>query len=113
MKILLDENIDIRFKRYFPDIHEVYTVQDMGWKGIKNGELLLLLVQHNFRCWIVVDKNIPYQQNILKLTCLIIVLDVVKNTLQHLQPLVPKVVETLQRNVEEKIVIIPSADNSI
>ena len=38
MKILLDENIDVRFKKHFPDEHEVYTVQDMGWKGIKNGE---------------------------------------------------------------------------
>ena len=111
MKILLDENIDVRFKKYFPDAHEVYTVQDMGWKGIKNGELLTLLAQNNFDCWIVVDKNIPYQQNIAKLTCLIIVLDVVRNTLHHLQPLVPQVLEILQKNIEEKIVIISPDDN--
>jgi predicted nuclease of predicted toxin-antitoxin system len=43
MKILLDENIDARFKKYFPGAYEVYTVQDMGCKGIKNGELLLYL----------------------------------------------------------------------
>ena len=61
MKILLDENIDVRFKKHFPEEHEVYTVQDMGWKGIKNGELITLLAQNNFDCWIVVDKNIPYQ----------------------------------------------------
>jgi predicted nuclease of predicted toxin-antitoxin system len=106
MKILLDENIDVRFKKYFPDAHEVHTVQDMGWKGIKNGELLTLLTQNNFDCWIVVDKNIPYQQNITKLPCLIIVLDVLRNTLRHLHPLVPQVLEILQKNLEEKIVVV-------
>lgn len=106
MKILLDENIDVRFKKYFAGEHEVYTVQDMDWKEIKNGELLILLAQNNFDCWIVVDKNIPYQQNISKLPCLIIVLDVVKNTLQHLQLLVPQVREQLKKNLTEKTVVI-------
>ena len=30
MKILLDENIDVRFKKHLSEAHEVYTVQDMG-----------------------------------------------------------------------------------
>jgi hypothetical protein len=37
MKVLLDENIDVRFKKLFINtIHEVYTVRDMEWNGIKN-----------------------------------------------------------------------------
>ena len=63
MKILLDENIDVRMKLLFPSGIEVYTVKDMGWNGIKNGELIQLLSQNNFDYWIVVDKSIPYQQN--------------------------------------------------
>jgi predicted nuclease of predicted toxin-antitoxin system len=59
MKILLDENIDVRLKNFFPVEYTVYTVRDMGWNGIKNGELLLLLKENNFDAWIVVDKNIP------------------------------------------------------
>lgn len=43
MKILLDENIDIRVRLFFPAGMEVYTVKDMGWNGIKNGELIQLL----------------------------------------------------------------------
>ena len=78
----------------------------MGWKGVKNGELLTLLFQNNFDCWIVVDKNIPYQQNISKLPCLVIVLDVVRNTLQHMEPLVPQVIDVLQQNITEKMIII-------
>jgi uncharacterized protein DUF5615 len=45
MKILLDENIDVRFKKHLSEFHEVHTVRDMQWNGIKNGELLQLLSQ--------------------------------------------------------------------
>jgi hypothetical protein len=59
MKILLDENIDVRFKKLFPtDTFEVLTVNDMKWNGIKNGALLKLIKEHNFDCRVVVD-NLP------------------------------------------------------
>ena len=106
MKILLDENIDVRFKRLFDQEHEVYTVRDMGWNGIKNGKLLQLLAANDFDSWIVVDKNIPYQQNIHSIPCLIIVLDVFRNTLKHLEPLVPQILDVLNANVSVKIVVI-------
>ncbi len=107
MKILLDENIDVRFKKFFPSGHEVYTVKDMRWNGIKNGEMLSLLFQNDFDCWIVVDKNIPYQQNISELPCLVIVLDVYRNTLNHLKVLLPQLLNFLQRdNFPQKLVLI-------
>ncbi len=108
MKILLDENIDVRFKNYFPSSYNVFTIQDMGWKGLKNGELLKLLAENNFDCWIVADKNIPYQQNISKLPCKIIVLDVLRNTLVHLRPLLPQLNIILKKNITEKIIVIKS-----
>ncbi len=38
MKILIDENIDVRFKIFFNvTSHEVFTILDMLWNGIKNG----------------------------------------------------------------------------
>ena len=106
MKILLDENIDVRFKDSFAAHHEVYTVKDMGWNGIKNGELLILLNQNNFDPWIVVDKSIPYQQNINNLPCLIIVLNVYRNTLKYLLPLVANITSVLENETSKKIIII-------
>lgn len=106
MKILLDENIDVRFKRHFPDTHEVFTVKDMNWNGIKNGELLLLPKKNNFDAWLVVDKNIPYQQNLSNLPCLVVVLDVHRNTLKHLLPLIPAISKVLTTKGTEKLVII-------
>lgn len=106
MKILLDENIDIRFKMLFPDSHEVFTVRDMNWNGVKNGALLKLLGQHHFDCWIVVDKNLPYQQNISTLPCLVIELDVFRNTLKNLNPLMAPLLDVLNNPAEKKVIVI-------
>jgi hypothetical protein len=107
VKILLDKNIDVRFKELFPkSVHEVYTVRDMKWNGIKNGELLRLLSDHGFNCWIVVDKNIPYQQHTAKLLCAIIVLDVFRNTLERISSILPDLLATLETISEGKIVVI-------
>lgn len=106
MKILLDENIDVRFKGLFPATHDVYTINDKKWNGIKNGALLTLLKEHDFECWIVVDKNIPYQQNVHALPCLIIVLDVFRNTLKHISPLMPLILSALESTPTNKIIVI-------
>ena len=97
MKILLDENIDIRLKRSFPAGFEVYTVRDMDWNGIKNGELIQLLAENNFDYWIVVDKNISFS---------IIVLDVFRNTLKSIEPLVPQILSILNSSVSDKVIVI-------
>jgi predicted nuclease of predicted toxin-antitoxin system len=109
MKILLDENIDIRLKQSFPAGFEVYTVRDMSWNGIKNGELLQLLAENNFNFWIVVDKNIPYQQNTKDIPFSIIVLDVFRNTLKSLEPLVPQILSILNSAVSDKVIVISKA----
>ena len=107
MKILLDENIDVRLKLMFPsDLHAVFTIRDMKWNGIKNGALLKLLKEYQFDCWVVVDKNIPYEQNLQKLPCTIIVLNVMRNTLKHLTPLMPKVLSVLEKENGNTVVVI-------
>lgn len=47
MRLLLDENLPKRLKLDFPE-HEIYTVRDKGWNGIKNAELLRLLIENSF-----------------------------------------------------------------
>jgi len=106
MKILLDENIDVHFKFLFQGLHEVYTVRDMQWNGIKNGTLLKLIKENDFDCWIVVDKNLPYQQNMANLPCIIIVLNVIRNTLKTISPLVPMILDALERTTHNEVVMI-------
>jgi hypothetical protein len=107
VKILLDENIDVRFKLLFSNsAHDVFTVRDMQWNGIKNGELLQLLKNDGFNCWVVVDKNIPYQQNISKLPCAVIVLDVFRNTLEHIAPLLPQLLVAIDSISDNKVIVV-------
>lgn len=62
MKILIDENLPRYLKRVLAG-HNVSTVQEMGWSGIKNGELLKL-AEPIFDLFLTADKNIRYQQNL-------------------------------------------------
>jgi len=63
VKVLLDENLDHRLRKLLgaPD---VYTVDYMGWAGLKNGELLRAAEAVCFEVFLTGDKNLPYQQNL-------------------------------------------------
>ncbi|WP_373515917.1 DUF5615 family PIN-like protein [Persicitalea sp.] len=65
MRLLLDENLPKRLKLDFPE-HEVYTVRDKGWNGVKNGQLLKLLIENGFDALLTFDKNLQHQQNFSK-----------------------------------------------
>ena len=87
MRLLLNESVPRRFRLSLPN-HEVRTVVDMGWAGVKNGKLLALAA-NEFDAFLTVDKNLPYQQNLITLPIAVIVLDAVSNELPALLPLVP------------------------
>ncbi|TAE36842.1 MAG: hypothetical protein EAZ70_10110 [Runella slithyformis] len=107
MKLLLDENIDVRFKFCFDAAeHEVLTVRDMEWNGIKNGKLLRLAADYGFKAFICVDKNQPYQQNLAILELPVIVIDVHKNVLPSLKQVYPVLVELLKNSLENKVYVI-------
>ncbi len=87
MRLLLDESVPRRFQRSLPE-HEIRTVVDMGWSGIKNGKLLALAA-NEFDPFLTVDTNLPFQQNLATLPVTVIVLDSLSNELSALLPLVP------------------------
>jgi len=86
MKLLLDENLPKRLKLDFPE-HDIYTVRDMGWNGIKNGELLKLLLENNFDALLTFDKNLQHQQNFSKYTITVFVLSAPINSYEALTKL--------------------------
>ncbi|GAA3974177.1 DUF5615 family PIN-like protein [Mucilaginibacter dorajii] len=94
MKLLLDENLPKKLKLDFID-HEIYTVADKGWNGIKNGELLKLLIAENFDALLTFDKNLQYQQNFKKYTITVFVLSAPINTYLELTKLTPKIKDHL------------------
>lgn len=106
MKLLLDENLPTDLRADFGASHEVYTVDYMKWKGIKNGSLLNLMAQHSFDALITVDKSMRFQLSTEKYQVVVIVLRAHKNTHKLLKPLVPKVLEFLSQNPTPGLSII-------
>ena len=91
MKILLDENMPTKIKYDFGENFEIHTAKDMGWLGMKNGELLNLATINGFDIFLTLDKNLKYQQSINKFDLKFIVLLSVNNKHQTLQPYIEKV----------------------
>ena len=96
MKLLLDENLPKRLKTDFPE-HEIYTVRDQGWNGIKNGQLMQLMANNGFDALLTFDKNLQYQQNFRKYTIAVFVLSASSNTYIELTSLSAKVREHLNK----------------
>ncbi|MBG1262233.1 DUF5615 family PIN-like protein [Nostoc commune] len=89
MNILIDECIDRRLARQL-SFHTVKTVPQMGWAGIKDGELLRL-AEIEFDVFITVDRQIPFQQNLTVLDLAVLVLQVPSNRLADMSVLIPKI----------------------
>ncbi len=62
MRILLDESAPRLIKTRLPQF-TIRTVQEMGWTGMKNGELLAV-AEGQFDAFITADKKLRYQQNL-------------------------------------------------
>ena len=84
MRLLLDESVPVRLRRSLPS-HSVKTVVEMGWGWVKNGALLALAAKE-FDAFLIVDKNLPYQQNVANLPVAVIVLEAYSNELGALLP---------------------------
>jgi len=104
MKILLDECIDRKLAREFAD-YEVRTVPQMGWAGVKNGQLLAL-AEAEFDVFITVDRNLSFQQNLSQFDIVVIVLQAPTNRLADLKPLAPQVLAILANVAKGQATVI-------
>ena len=74
--------------------HDVKTVPQLGWSGIKNGTLLAL-AEKEFDAFITVDRNLSFQQNLPKFNIAVLILHATSNRLADLRPLAPKILSIL------------------
>jgi hypothetical protein len=88
MKILLDECVTRHLKPYL-NTHEVATVVELGWSGIKNGRLMALCAEHHFDILLTIDKNLQYQQNLDKYPLTIVVLNSFSSKIEVLIKFLP------------------------
>ena len=95
MRVLLDECVPRALRNDIPG-HEVKTVADVGWAGVKNGELLRLAAA-DFDLLITVDRNLEYQQSFEGLSLAVIVVRAPSNDITVLRPLMPAVLAAISQ----------------
>ena len=93
MRILLDESLPIEVRSELAG-HEVRTVREEGWSGLKNGELLARATDQ-FDVVLTADRNLQYQQNLDRLPAAVVVLAAKSNRIEDLRPLIPRVLGML------------------
>lgn len=96
MRVLLDENVPRKLARAFAPEHEATTVQQRGWAGVLNGDLLRWADQE-FDAFVTLDRGIEYQQDLADLSLRIVIVRAVSNTFPELLPLVPSIEAALAR----------------
>jgi hypothetical protein len=93
MRLLLDECLTRLLKHDLVG-HEVMTVVEAGYSGMKNGALLRA-ASGDFDVLLTVDRNLPFQQNIGSLQIAVLILMAQGITYPDLKPLVPEVLASL------------------
>jgi len=95
MRLLLDECVPRRLRKDFIG-HEVTTIEQAGFKGLKNGKLLKQ-ASKLFDILITVDKHIEYQQNKAELPMSVLILAARSNRYESLLPLLPKALDSIKQ----------------
>jgi len=93
MKVLLDECVPFKLKAYLTG-HHVFSVQMMGWDGVKNGDLIKL-ADSKFDVFVTIDKNLRYQQNLSRSRMAIILVSVRDNRVQTIISKAPELLIAL------------------
>ena len=89
MRVLIDECAPSALQNALARAgHSCRTVQEAGWSGKKNGDLLNL-AENEFDVLITVDTNLRYQQNLRKRKIAIVLLRARTNRLEILEPYFP------------------------
>lgn len=96
MLVLLDEQLPRQFAQHLVG-HNVRTVQQQSWAGLKNGALLSEAEAAGFSVLVTGDQNLVHQQNLKKRKLGIVVLSGQSNALEDLLPLVARALAAIDR----------------
>ncbi len=110
MRVLLDECVPRRLARALPE-HEVRTVPEMGWAGMRNGDLLEAAAG-SFEILVTVDQRIRHQQSVRAFEIAVIVLVARRTKIDHLLPLVPDLLQVISRSKPGNVYRVPELSSN-
>lgn len=90
MRVLLDEDLDVRLRHHLGEGVEAVTVEHQGWKGLQNGELLRRAAEH-FDVLLTMDPQLPAQQNLRQFDVAVVILRAKSKALTDLVELMSEV----------------------
>ena len=96
MRLLLDENLPRQLKGHLTWDIEVLTVQERGWSGKRNSELLMS-AEAEFDVLLTMDRGVEFQQNMGNLSLAILVIRAPSNRFEDLESVIPNIQEALKR----------------
>ena len=85
------------------------TVQQQGWAGLTNGELLKRAATAGFDAFVTADQNLQFQQNLTLSRLFVVVLVAQSNPLEDLLPTVPDLLTELRRPQPGRIARVRAA----
>ena len=94
MPVLIDESLPVELADELPGCYAV-TVHDQDWLRLRNGVLLRAAVSAGFKVILTADSNLRYQQNLAKIGIAAVVVINVRNRIEDLRPLIPRIIETI------------------
>lgn len=95
MRVLADECVPRRLARLLTG-HDVRTVPEAGWSGVKNGALLRAAVEAGYEAFVTVDRRLPDQQRLTSLTLGVVILLAPSNRMSDLEPLLAATLDALR-----------------
>jgi len=105
MRVLLDECVPRGLRQELSG-HEVKTVAEMGWAGIKNGALLER-AEKQFDVFLTVDRSLEHQQNLAGFAIAVVVIHSPSNDIAVLRSLMPQVRSALARAKPRIVTHVP------
>ncbi|MEW7281048.1 DUF5615 family PIN-like protein [Aquimarina sp. 2201CG1-2-11] len=106
MELLLDENLPRKLKYRFNEKYEVLTVPEMGWSGIKNGDLLQRMESKNLKVLLSIDKNMSHQQNLEKYHVSLLVFNSKDVRYTSLVEFIPRIEKVLEEKLKPGLIIV-------
>lgn len=106
MRILLDECINHRLRKYLPG-HDCQSARYAGFGGLTNGDLLDAAEAAKFEILLTVDRGIAYDQNMSGRKIAIIVFRTRSIALKNLIRLVPACLQHLETIATGEVIVIP------
>ena len=107
MKLLLDENIHVKFKyRLLEKGLEAFTVAEKKWNAKQTGELLQLMIDEEFIHLLAFDRNLSSQQNFEKYPIPVISVIASSNTYNILMEMIDEIVIAIKKAVVGSNVVV-------